>query len=186
MGAEFWEKFTPYRDKLETALEELQKSVLESGDYFKVESKKEKIKSLKKITQSFEDFCDNFPYELPEETLDRMFIGYQKQLKQLKNLPKAKTLKEKINEIMLLNEAEGTKSILDFDGFSETPEMCKITPLGRDKILELFGTEIPSRKDVADSNNKIAELCDRLIGVCVTVYESGKPTEIYFAGYSAD
>ena len=93
-------------------------------------------------------------------------------------------------------EADGTCSVLDMIGVIDTPHEVEdeqymgtdygmVAPLSAERLVELYGTERPSRQTVL-GDSEIYSWLDRGIGSFVVVYEGETPTEIYFAGYSFD
>ena len=94
----------------------------------------------------------------------------------------------------------GTASVLDMIGVADAPHadagdwfatsdmpasFCMAAPLSREQLLELYGTERPTRTQV-ESNTDFYDWIDRGLGIYVIVYEGETPSEIYFAGYSFD
>ncbi len=101
-----------------------------------------------------------------------------------------------IDEACLKCEASGTCSILDMMGVIDTPHEVEdeqylgsdygmVAPLSPDRLVELYGTERPTRPMVL-GDSEIYSWLDRGIGSYVVVYEGETPTEIFFAGYSFD
>jgi hypothetical protein len=82
-------------------------------------------------------------------------------------------------------DADGTRSILDMERVSDSPDHGAVTPLAEDDLIDLFGTATPTR-EMIESNDDLFEAIDRGQGVYVVAYRDGKPSEIYFAGYSYD
>ena len=79
----------------------------------------------------------------------------------------------------------GTRSILDLDHVSDTPDFCAVTPLDDAALQRLYGTTKPTR-EMVEENMGFFEDVERLHGVYIILYKGGKPHEILFAGYSAD
>jgi hypothetical protein len=82
-------------------------------------------------------------------------------------------------------DADGTRSILDLDHFSEEPDFGAVTPLGNDILEELYGTTQPTH-EMIEENMDFFEEIERGQGISIIVYKEGKPDEIFFAGYSYD
>jgi len=78
----------------------------------------------------------------------------------------------------------GTRSILDIARIGSQPDYGVAAPLGPGRILELYGSDKPSHRQV----EKLEFLDDIERGQCayVIVYDGGTPSEICFAGYSYD
>ncbi len=82
-------------------------------------------------------------------------------------------------------DATGTRSILDMERISDTPSSGTMTPMPREELRGLFGTEQPTREMVEQSEELIDRI-ERGQGIYVVTYRDGKPEGIYFAGYSYD
>jgi hypothetical protein len=82
-------------------------------------------------------------------------------------------------------DADGTRSILDLDHFSDEPDFGAVTPLDDQTLEDLFGTTRPTR-EMIEQNMDFFEDIDRGQGVSIIVYKNDKPDEIFFAGYSYD
>jgi len=112
-----------------------------------------------------------------------------------------------IEEAMIAADADGTRSILDIFEVSNFPyerayedpainsgiDVCFRTyPFSRKDLEQMFGTLEPSHQQVesvcleSDSCETIWAGIDR--GTCrhIIVFDQGKPSEIFFAGYSFD
>ena len=90
-----------------------------------------------------------------------------------------------IEEAMEAADADGTRSILDMERISDTPDDGAVVPLPNEELLDLFGTEKPTREMIED-NDDLFEMLERGQGICVIAYRDDEPTEIYFGGYSYD
>ena len=90
-----------------------------------------------------------------------------------------------IDEAMEAADADGTRSILDMERISDTPDDGAVAPLPAEELIDLFGTDKPTREMIED-NDDLFEMLERGQGVYVIAYRDGEPTEIYFAGYSFD
>jgi hypothetical protein len=124
MGASVWVYFVPYQVDTHNTLQELKKSIFQSGKYYS---------EAKLLSATWESMRDR----MPAETLQR----FQNRLSQLQNQPQPRT----IEELLEMNGENGTHSILDIDGISETAEFGKITALSSQHLKQLFGTEEPER-----------------------------------------
>ena len=93
---------------------------------------------------------------------------------------------DSIEEAIEDADADGTRSILDMERVSEEADFNAVTPMPRETLLELFGTDRPTR-EMIDESDELFELMDeRGQGVYIIVYEGERPSEIFFAGYSFD
>jgi hypothetical protein len=82
-------------------------------------------------------------------------------------------------------DADGTRSILDLDHFSDEPDFGAVTPLADEVLQDLFGTTQPTHEMIM-KNMDFFEDIDRGHGTCIIVYKDGHPDELFFAGYSYD
>lgn len=92
---------------------------------------------------------------------------------------------DSIEEALEDSDADGTRSILDLDHFSDEPEFCAVTPLSQDVLKELYGTTKPTRKMI-EENMDFLEDIERGHGISIVTYKDGQPDEYFFAGYSFD
>jgi hypothetical protein len=95
---------------------------------------------------------------------------------------------DSIEEAFEDSDADGTRSILDMERVADGPDYNVVAPLARETLLEIFGTDRPTR-EMVDASGELweAEAFDeRGQGVYVVVYEGERPSEIFFAGYSFD
>ncbi|HEX4348925.1 MAG TPA: hypothetical protein VH251_00985 [Verrucomicrobiae bacterium] len=90
-----------------------------------------------------------------------------------------------IDEAREMAEEDGTRSILDVTGISEEPDFCMAAPFPKEALQRYFGTTQPTREMIS---KKLAFLASIERGHCVylTVFESGQPSKLFFAGYSFD
>jgi len=81
----------------------------------------------------------------------------------------------------------GTRSILDITNvqLAGPRRPGAIVPLTRDELIELYGSDKPSREMVQANMDFFIDL-DRGEGIFAILYAAGKPNEILFAGYSYD
>jgi hypothetical protein len=92
---------------------------------------------------------------------------------------------ESMEDALEVAGADGTRSILDMMGVSDTPEFFAVTPVPPAQLLTYFGTEKPTRVMV-ERNHDYFEDIERGHGICLVVYKDDQPHELYFAGYSFD
>jgi hypothetical protein len=90
-----------------------------------------------------------------------------------------------IEQAVELMDADGTGSILDITHVAEEPDFCAVCPLPEEVMLDLFGTDRPTRAMI-EANMDFYEDIDRGQGVYIIAYKDDKPTEIFFGGYSFD
>ena len=90
-----------------------------------------------------------------------------------------------IAEALEAADADGTLSILDIEGLSDTPSLGVAVKL-RDEILSrLYGTTRPSRAQVEAAMDFLDDI-ERGHAVYLVLYDGDAPSEILFAGYSCD
>jgi len=92
---------------------------------------------------------------------------------------------DSIMEAIEASAEEGTRSILDIMRISEEPDFCAACPLDEPTLVRLFGTARPSRAAV-EGNLDFFDGIERGQAVYIVLYEKGRPTELFFAGYSFD
>ncbi len=92
---------------------------------------------------------------------------------------------DSIEEAIEDADADGTRSILDMERVADEADFNAVAPLARERLLELFGTDKPTR-EMIDESDELFDALERGQGVYVIVYEGGGPSEIFFAGYSFD
>lgn len=90
-----------------------------------------------------------------------------------------------IEEALEDSDADGTRSILDMERVGDVPDYGVVAPLPSDELMELFGTDKPTREEI-DGSDELFERLERGQGVYIVAYEGGQPSEIFFAGYSFD
>ena len=92
---------------------------------------------------------------------------------------------DSIEEALEDSDADGTRSILDMERVGEVPDYGVVAPLTKEELMNLFGTNRPTR-EMVESSDELFDALERGQGVYVVVYEGGQPSEIFFAGYSFD
>lgn len=177
MAAEFWEEVFPFQGDRENTLKKMQEDVYKNGRFFRLyKSFDDAVKKL-----GGRDYSD-----VPEELAEEIKSADAEKIEKYKSMGKASTIEEEINHIKILNEAEGTKSALDFTGFSEKAEFHKFRYFSGEKLEKLLGTDKPSIEQIRNSNLKIRALCGRSSGICLPVHENGTVKELYFCALSAN
>jgi hypothetical protein len=92
---------------------------------------------------------------------------------------------ESIDEAMEDADADGTRSILDMMRVSETADYNAVAPVPKEELMELFGTDKPTREMIEEGDD-LFEMLERGQGVYIVVYKDDAPSELFFAGYSFD
>ena len=90
-----------------------------------------------------------------------------------------------IAEVLQNMDADGTGSILDIQRVADQPDYFTVAPLPKQTLLDLFDTEQPTR-EMIERNTAFYEDIERGQGVYIIAYQDGKPSEIFFGGYSFD
>jgi hypothetical protein len=90
-----------------------------------------------------------------------------------------------IKEAIKISDATGTRSILDIERISPTPDFGTVSPLSPEDLQRFFGTTQPTH-DIIERSEEFIDSLERGQGVYIILYQQGKPHEIYFAGYSCD
>jgi hypothetical protein len=91
-----------------------------------------------------------------------------------------------IEEALERSGESGTRSVLDMaGGVSDAPDFFCVCPLDTPKLISLFGTEQPTH-EMVEQNQDLYEDIERGHGVFIVVYADGKPSELFFGGYSFD
>jgi hypothetical protein len=90
-----------------------------------------------------------------------------------------------IEEALEIADADGTCSILDIMQISDTPDFCCAAPFSADELQTYFGTDRPTRAHVETADDYWEDI-ERGQARYAILYADGKPSEIYFAGYSFD
>lgn len=80
---------------------------------------------------------------------------------------------------------DGTRSILDVTGIAEEPDFCVAAPLSEKALVDSFGTAQPTKEMVGQSLSFLDSI-ERGHCVYFTIFEKGRPAELFFAGYSFD
>ena len=92
---------------------------------------------------------------------------------------------DSIEEALEDADADGTRSILDMERVGDVPDYSVVAPLPKEELRNLFGTDRPTR-EMVESSDELFDALERGQGVYVVVYDGGRPSEIFFAGYSFD
>ena len=90
-----------------------------------------------------------------------------------------------IKEAVKRGGESGTRSILDIERISRTPDSSCAAPLSDDELQRYFGGQAPTVKMVEESEDLWEEL-ERGTARYVTIYENGVPAKLMFVGYSFD
>ncbi|NUP34038.1 MAG: hypothetical protein HOV66_30100 [Streptomycetaceae bacterium] len=85
----------------------------------------------------------------------------------------------------------GTHSVLDVNRVIDAeaePGFGTVRPAGPEAILERYGTDQPTRDDLADPDEQLPmmDTMPRWSGSCMVLYADGVPDEIVFWGVSGD
>ncbi len=161
MGASGWTYFVPFQEDIANALRELQEAVFNKGKYFKPGA-----------------FYGAMFEQMPPKLKEMMAPVIEEM--QGRGEPQS------IEELREMNGEDGTHSILDMEGVSATPDFGVLAPLEAGELLDLFGTDKPTRSMIEERAEAVLERRDRWEGTYVIAYKEGVPSEIFFAGFSGD
>jgi len=92
---------------------------------------------------------------------------------------------DSIDEALEDAAEDGTRSILDIQNVAEEPDFCVAAPLSSEVLKTLYGTAQPTRQMI-EQNMGFLEDVERGHCIYIVVYDNGKPSELFFAGYSFD
>lgn len=163
MGASDWNYIVPYQANIGQALQALRQLVFEQGAYYK------RAEFLARILE-FQ----------PDDLQDRL----QDEINRQQTLPPPTS----IAGLLERNGEEGTHSIIDIEAVSMERGFRIASPLAEQELIDLFGTQPPSREMVADKEQAriLATFRRRWEALYIVVYKDGQPTEIFFRGFSGD
>src|SRR5262249_35910400 len=91
-----------------------------------------------------------------------------------------------IEEVLENMDEDGTGSILDMTHVADEPDFMAVAPLPAEELIRLFGTGKPTRAIIEEQTSEVYEDIVRGQGVYIIAYQDGKPSEIFFGGYSFD
>jgi len=166
MGASGWTYFVPYQSDISNALKELREQVFQSNKYYKREP----------LWQDMDD--DEYANE-PDEDLREQLTDWLRTMKAMKE-------PTTIEELFMWNEEDGTHSIIDITDISSTPDFGKAAPLSSQQLMNLFGTEKPTKNMIEQKADEIMQLRERWQATYIIIYKDGLPDQIFFTGYSGD
>jgi hypothetical protein len=90
-----------------------------------------------------------------------------------------------IEKAVEASNEDGTRSILDMERVSDTPDYCAVARLPDETLIEWFGTNKPT-DEMVENSDELFESLERGQGVYIVVYSNDQPSGIFFAGYSFD
>jgi hypothetical protein len=184
MGATQWSYFVSYQPDIDKAVQQLKDDVFEQGAY------EQPLGFDQDKVESQLDYLASKYQSLPDEIREHT----DQFLELARAAAKQQAPRQSPDSIEALLErcgTEGTHSILDIERVSPEPAFGVIAPLAHGKLLELFGTEQPTREMVEKWSTRVdpvdAEpLYRRWGGIYIVVYHGTEPVEIYFEGCSGD
>ena len=99
-----------------------------------------------------------------------------------------------IREAFLNTGADGTRSILDMEHVSASPEPGAVSPVPLASLLAIFGTDRPTRPMVerafrirdSAALDELIEAIGRGEGRYFVLYRDDEPEQVFFCGYSYD
>jgi hypothetical protein len=183
MGATGWSYFVPYQEDVDKALQKLREEIFKEGQYQKpYEPSGKELETAKSLLASL-----SLDPQRTRKDLDALLALSEALTGPRKRRRAPKTIKQLLKQ----SEDSGTHSILDIERVSTTPSFGAIAPLSGQQLMEIFGTEQPTRAKVEKWSARIdppdAEpLYRRWQGIYIIVYRDSQPDEIYFEGCSGD
>ena len=101
----------------------------------------------------------------------------------------SKSKPDTMEELFEMCAESGTHTLLDIGHLADDPE-CNddftAIPLSEEQLLGLFGTIKPTHGMIEEKQRTLWGLRRSWQATYIVVYESGKPAEIYFVGFSGD
>lgn len=196
MGASAWVCFTEWSDDPEAALQRLRRETFLAGDYYKADDAPGRSvrdamsvaewERLQEKMKPARDFLGIKPWEsapwesAPGETLPGEDWN-QPRSGRIPGPPPGTP-----DEAAERAGDEGTHSILDITHTARFFAQRAAAPLPESVLRRHLGTLQPSREQVEDRFEDVAEELDRWECVYLTVYRDGAPHELAFIGVSGD
>jgi len=167
MGAHFYCYFTAYQDSIAAALRALRETEFRAGRYLDAMEAAEHL-SMYKL---------KFPPDANSPAPG----------------PVHASIKETFNDF----DGTGTRSIIDIMRVADEPDGCTASPLPEEDLILAFETIRPTRDMVEKAFVRHSYAAEQTIAPIlgrigrgearyVIVYEEGKPSQIFFMGYSFD
>jgi hypothetical protein len=201
MGATGWKYFVPYEPDISAALQRLKQDVFARGEYVFGHGlpQKDFDSRVKRLLPVYEArMKENFAKADDSSQSDMVRVAARHAAEHMKKeLEKFRTSERKpsgkkpktIAELLKQQAENGTHSILDITSVSSAEEFGAVSPLPKTKLVEVFGTETPSRAQIDElyESGSLEELAsERWQGVYIVAYRDGSPSEIAFIGCSGD
>jgi hypothetical protein len=187
MSAEPWEYFVPVQPDVSHALRELQDDVFERGAFEKPYAEIDILDGLDFFTASDDEreaMISDYGLAALRKPLEDVGIrAFRQWILRLDAAARVET-REELDVLRCLS-AQGTRSVLDMEGLADQVKPGHVTPLPLSDIQRFFGTDRPTH-EMVERNMDFHDSIGRGEGVCITVYRSDAPAEIFFSGYSFD
>jgi hypothetical protein len=178
MGASSWYYFVPYQADINKALYKLREDIFKKGEY----GARWTHVDLPLAQMESGETARQFP-DIPPEQIDKLKAELQK-LQKAWPLPKRKP--ETIAVLVKQSGATGTHSIIDMTDVSPSPAHGKVSLCPQAQLLDLFGTDKPTRNMVEARLQELSAIETRWHGYYLIIYEGEVPREILFFGSSGD
>jgi len=190
-----------YETEVSAALQKLRQEVFARGEYvFGDGLPEDQIEaSMTRARPEFEAQAKELLAKADDpsqpEHLRAAFREFAENLKEMANYKagaaarRTKRKPKTIDELLDVQAESGTHSILDIVGISREPKFGHVRPFPREKLVEFFGSETPSRaaiEEAHDSDSLEDFVSERWEGVYIIAYRDGSPSEIFFGGCSGD
>ena len=167
MGAHFYCYFTNYQENIAAALQVLCETEFRAGRYL----------AAMETAERFSMYELKFPPDASSPAPGPVHAG--------------------IREAFEDSGENGTRSIIDIMYVADEPDICTASPLGEEDLMLAFETTRPTRDMVEKALKRPSEAAMPKIEPIrgrigrgearyVIVYDAGKPSQIFFMGYSFD
>jgi hypothetical protein len=167
MGAHFYCYFTAYQESIAAALGALRETEFRAGRYLEAMEAAEHL-SMYKL---------KFPPDAQS--------------------PAPGPVHGSIDELVAVFDETGTRSIIDIMRVADDADICTASPLSKEDFILAFETTRPTRDMVESAfvrpdttaRQKVDSILERIgrgQARYVIVYDGGKPSQIFFMGYSFD
>lgn len=198
MGATGWKYIVPYEPDISVALSRLRKRVFAQGDYVLGDGvdKAALEQALAEVGSDWESELQHFERQAADPRIPiqarRRTAELVERLKRIRESGSKSSNRSKpqtIDELLEIQGAAGTHSILDTVRISPHRGFGSISPIPRDVLTKLFGSDRPSRNDINDryDDGSLEMYVNKpWSGIYIVAYKNDVPDEIVFAGCSGD
>lgn len=172
MGASSWNYFTPYKDNVQESLNDLRQKIFNEGKYYRPD--------FSDLPETFEEWVKQNSLKVPIDKVEAWKEDFLAMKRESKIIPQT------IEELFELNQESGTHSIIDITEISNTTQEDESGTLSTENLMQIFGTEKPTRELVEEKANDLLDFRGRWLCTYIVVYKDNKPDEYFFTGFSGD